>query len=122
MHRDIHLEPEATLPEGLSPEATAEASDSVDGAMLSANEVHGPLGEQLITAAQEAFTGGLNTAAIVSAAVAAIVSAAVAALAAVIAATGLRHLRPTGQSEDRADDSRQSTSGSPIPPMGIVSK
>ena len=71
--------------------------------MLSANEVHGPLGEQLITAAQEAFTGGLNTAAIVS--------AAVAALAAVIAATGLRHLRPTGQSEDRADDSRQSTSG-----------
>lgn len=80
---------EATLPEGLSPEAAAAASDSVDGAMLSANQAHGPLGSQLITAAQEAFTSGLNTAAIVS--------AAVAALAAVIAATGLRHLRPTGQ-------------------------
>ncbi|MFX0540075.1 hypothetical protein ACQBAT_01885 [Ornithinimicrobium sp. Y1847] len=45
--------------------------------------------ERLVAVAQDACTGGLNTAASVS--------PAVAALAVVIAVTGLRHLRTTGQ-------------------------
>lgn len=83
------------LPDGLSPDAAAVASDSVDGAMATATELPGTLGEQLVSAAQEAFTGGMNTAAIVS--------AVVAGLAAIIAATRLRHVRPTGQAQEEVE-------------------
>ena len=51
----------------------------------------------LVTAAQQAFTSGLNTAAIVS--------AVIAAIAALIAATRLRHIRPTGEAQQAADES-----------------
>lgn len=67
---------------------TAAASRSIDGALTAAAELPGALGGQLVTAAQQAFTSGLNTAAIVS--------AVIAAIAALIAATRLRHIRPTG--------------------------
>lgn len=80
------------LPGGLSADATAVASDSVDGAMATAAELPGAICDQLVSAAQEAFTGGLNTAAIVS--------AVVAGIAAIIAATRLRHIRPTGQIQE----------------------
>jgi len=83
------------LPDELPADAAAVASDSVDGAMASAAGLPDSLGEQLVNAAQEAFTGGLNTAAIVS--------AAIAALAAVIAATRLRHVRPTGQVQQESE-------------------
>ncbi|MGJ0184254.1 MFS transporter [Corynebacterium glyciniphilum] len=83
---------ENTLPEGLPSDAATAASDSIDGALASSAQLPATLGEQLITAAQAAFTGGLNTAAIVS--------AVVAGLAAAIAATRLRHLPPTSQTED----------------------
>ena len=53
-----------------------------------------------MTAAQQAFTSGLNTAAIVSA-----VIAVIAAIAALIAATRLRHIRPTGEAQQAADES-----------------
>lgn len=85
-----------TLPDGLPADAVAAASDSIDGALVSARELPGALGEQLVTAAQEAFTGGLNTAAIVS--------AVVAGIAAIIAATRLRHVRPTGEAQQAAAD------------------
>jgi len=85
-----------TLPDGLPADAAAAASNSIDGALVSARELPGALGEQLATAAQEAFTGGLNTAAIVS--------AVVAGIAAIIAATRLRHVRPTGEAQQAADD------------------
>lgn len=76
------------LPGGLPADATAAASRSIDGALTTAAELPGALGGQLVTAAQQAFTGGLNTAAIVS--------AVIAAIAALVAATRLRHIRPTG--------------------------
>ena len=85
-----------TLPDGLPPEAVAAASDSIDGALVAATELPGALGEQLVAAAQEAFTSGLNTAAIVS--------AVIAGVAAIIAATSLRRVSPTGKVEQGADD------------------
>lgn len=75
------------LPGGLPADATTAASRSIDGALTAAAELPGTLGGQLVTA-QQAFTGGLNTAAIVS--------VVIAAIAALIAATRLRHIRPTG--------------------------
>ena len=55
----------------------------------------GDVGEALTTAAQQAFTSGLNAAGITS--------AIIAALAALIAAIGLRHIRPTGQAHVDAE-------------------
>src|SRR5690625_3629650 len=63
---------DALLPDDLPADTAAVASDSVDGAMVSTAGLPDSLGEQLINAAQEAFTGGLNAAAIVSAVVAAL--------------------------------------------------
>lgn len=77
-----------TLPDGLPADAAAAASDSIDGALVSAAELPGALGQSLVTAAQEAFTSGLNAAALVS--------AVIAGVAAIIAATRLRHVPPTG--------------------------
>ena len=85
------------LPGGLPADATAAASRSIDGALTAAAELPGALGGQLVTAAQQAFTSGLNTAAIVS--------AVIAAIAALIAATRLRHIRPTGEAQQAADES-----------------
>ncbi|WP_420733664.1 MFS transporter [Brevibacterium luteolum] len=84
------------LPGGLPADAAAAASDSVDGAMAAAAQLPGALGEQVVAAAQTAFTGGLNTAAIVS--------AVIAGLAAIIAATRLRHVRPTGEAQQAAEE------------------
>ena len=85
------------LPCGLPADATTAASRSIDGALTAAAELPGALGGQLVTAAQQAFTSGLNTAAIVS--------AVIAAIAALIAATRLRHIRPTGEAQQAADES-----------------
>ncbi|RGE19042.1 MFS transporter [Leucobacter sp. wl10] len=79
------------LPGGLPADATAAASRSIDGALTTAAELPGTLGGQLVTAAQQAFTSGLNAAAIVS--------AVIAAIAALVAATRLRHIRPTGHTQ-----------------------
>src|SRR5699024_9417414 len=79
------------LPDGLSADAAAVASDSVDGAMAAATQLPVELSEPLVAAAQEALAGGMNTAAIVS--------AVIAAVAAIIAATRLRHVRPTGEAQ-----------------------
>ena len=87
---------DGSLPDGLTPEAAAAASDSIDGALATAAELPDALGEQLIAAAQAAFSGGLN--------MAAIVSAVIAAVAAIIAATRLRHIRPTGQAQQKTEE------------------
>ena len=55
------------------------------------------VGSSLTTAAQPAFTSGLNTAGMVSA-----------ALAALVAATRLRHIRPTGESASESRSSEES--------------
>ncbi|CAG7844991.1 hypothetical protein USB125703_01246 [Pseudoclavibacter triregionum] len=85
------------LPGGLPADATTAASRSIDGALTAAAELPGALGGQLVTAAQQAFTSGLNTAAIES--------AVIAAIAALISATRLRHIRPTGEARQAADES-----------------
>ena len=79
----------ALLPDGLPAATETAATTSVDGALVVAETLPGDLGTALTTAAQQAFSSGLNTAAIVS--------AAIAALTAIIAATRLRHIRPTGE-------------------------
>lgn len=71
---------ESSLPDNLPADAAAAASDSIDGALTYADELPGALGQQLIGAAEVAFTDGLNTAAAV-----------IASIAAIIAATRLRH-------------------------------
>ncbi|MFC6233889.1 hypothetical protein ACFPZL_02165 [Leucobacter soli] len=88
------------LPEGLSPEATAAASDSIDGALAAAANLPDALGEQLVSAAQAAFSGGLN--------MAAVVSAVVAGLAAIIVATRLHHVRPAGEAQQPAQEAHAS--------------
>jgi DHA2 family multidrug resistance protein-like MFS transporter len=81
------------LPGGLPADATAAASRSIDRALTAVAEIPGALGGQLVTAAQQAFANGLNTAAIVS--------AVIAAIAALIAVTRLRHIRPPGTRNNR---------------------
>ena len=84
-----------SLPNGLPPEAAAAAETGIDGAIAAAGQLPGDLGEALTTAAEQAFTSGLNAAGITS--------AVIAAVAAIIAAVGLRHIRPTGQTHDEAE-------------------
>src|SRR5699024_3409884 len=78
----------------LPPEAAAAAETGIDGAIDAAGQLPGDIGEALTTAAQQAFTSGLNAAGITS--------AVIAAVAAIIAAVGLRHIRPTRQPHDAA--------------------
>ncbi len=77
----------ASLPAGLPADAAAAASEGIDSAVSTAQQLPAELGQSVLTAAQDAFTSGLNTAAAVS--------VGIAALAAIIAATRLRHIRPT---------------------------
>jgi len=58
------------------------------------------VGSSLTTAAQPAFTSGLTTAGMVS--------AVIAALAALVAATRLRHIRPTGESASESRSAEES--------------
>lgn len=81
-----------SLPDDLPPEAASAAGDSIDGAILAAQGLSGQTGEAVLDAAREAFSSGLNTAAAIS--------AGIAALAAVIAAVRLRHVAPTGSTDE----------------------
>lgn len=78
-----------TLPDGVPEEAAAAAKTGIDGALSAASQLPDAVGASLTAAAQQAFTSGLN--------IAGLVSAIIAALAALIAATRLRHIRPTGE-------------------------
>ncbi|MFE0130818.1 MFS transporter [Streptomyces sp. NPDC059037] len=74
-----------TLPDGLSGAASGAAGSTLTGAEAVARELPGPLGAQVIEPAREAFTGGLNLAAGVAAAVVAVLAVAAMVL--------LRHVR-----------------------------
>lgn len=73
-----------TLPDGLPADTAAAASDSIDGALISAAELPGLIGESLVAAAQAAFTSGLNAAALASA---------------IIAASRLSHIPPARKAQ-----------------------
>ncbi|WP_346155417.1 MFS transporter [Nonomuraea recticatena] len=77
------------LPTGLPPEAATASRDSIDGAVVAAQQLPDDLGDALLTPAREAFTRGLN--------LAAVTAAAIAAGAAIIALARLRHVPATGQ-------------------------
>ncbi|MEU8251191.1 MFS transporter [Nonomuraea sp. NPDC048916] len=77
------------LPAGLPPEAAAAARDSLGGAVSAARELPAELGAAVLGPAREAFTSGLN--------VAAVTSAVIAAGAAILAVVRLRHVPPTGR-------------------------
>ncbi len=74
-----------SLPEGISPEAADTARDTLGGAVAVADGRPGPFADELLEAAREAFSDGMQ--------VAALTSAVLAVLAAVVAAGFLRGLR-----------------------------
>jgi DHA2 family multidrug resistance protein-like MFS transporter len=78
-----------TLPADLPPEAAAASRDSLDGAVSAAQQLPANLGDALLNPAREAFTSGLNAAAVTA--------AAIAAGAAILALARLRHVPPTEQ-------------------------
>ncbi|WP_158883252.1 MFS transporter [Amycolatopsis anabasis] len=80
---------EGTLPAGIPPEAAEAARDTLGGAVAVGGQLPAPLGPDLLTAAREAFTSGMQ----VTVAVSAVIVAGVA----VLAATLLRNIRPTGE-------------------------
>ncbi|WP_392424840.1 MFS transporter [Barrientosiimonas humi] len=79
------------LPGGLPADAQSAANGSVDGALVAASQLPAGLGNAVTVAAQQAFSTGLNTAAVVS--------AVIAGLTAVVAAIRLRHVSPTGRAD-----------------------
>jgi len=89
-----------TLPGGVPPEAAAAAKTGIDGALAAASQLPDAVGSSLATAAQQAFTSGMN--------IAGLVSAVIAALAALIAATRLRHIRPTGEAMSDSSSTEES--------------
>ncbi|OLT13903.1 MFS transporter [Actinomadura sp. CNU-125] len=88
-----------SLPDGLPAEAAASAETGIEGALAVATELPEAIGGALTTAAQQAFTSGLNAAAFAS--------AVIAAVAAVTAATRLRHIRPTAQAQEERESTVQ---------------
>ncbi|MFF0449733.1 MFS transporter [Streptomyces sp. NPDC004609] len=70
------------VPDGLSGDAADTVRGSIEGALSEADRLPGALGDQVLEAAREAYTGGLNTVAVVC--------AALAAVTAVLATTALR--------------------------------
>ncbi|MEV0143853.1 MULTISPECIES: MFS transporter [unclassified Nonomuraea] len=77
-----------TSPTGLPPEASAAGRESLDGAVSAAQSLPAEAATALLTPAREAFTSGLNTAAVIA--------AAIAAGAAILAIAKLRHIPATG--------------------------
>ena len=90
-----HRELSDTLPAGLPAEASAAANETIAGARAVSEQLPGPAGEAVLTAARDAFAAGLNTAA-----VAAIV---VTVAAAVLAATVLRTVGPVAPKKPTID-------------------
>ncbi|MGN9837261.1 MFS transporter [Nonomuraea sp. H19] len=84
------------LPGGLPPQALTAGRDSIDGAVSAAQGLPAELGAAVLAPAREAFTSGLN--------VAAIIAAVIAGGAAVLALLRLRHVPPTGQPAQRGSN------------------
>jgi MFS transporter, DHA2 family, multidrug resistance protein len=77
------------VPRGVPADASATAEDTLGGATEAVETLPGHVGERLLDAAREAFTQGLQ--------VAAVTGAAVAVATAVLAVVFLRPLRPSGE-------------------------
>ena len=82
----------ATMPSGLP----AQAADSLSGALTEASAMPGDAAQSLVATAREAFTSGLN--------VAAVVAAVLVAGAALLALTLLRHVPPATVPADEPDE------------------
>ncbi|GAT67128.1 MFS transporter [Planomonospora sphaerica] len=79
------------VPAGLPAGTAATARESLSGAVLTAQQVPGRAGAELLASARDAFTGGLH----VTALIAAVVFLGLAA----VALAGLRHVPPTGAAQ-----------------------
>jgi DHA2 family multidrug resistance protein-like MFS transporter len=79
------------IPAGVPAEQADAARDTIGGAFAAAAQLPQPVATQVLDAAREAFTQGLQ--------VAALASAVIAAVTAVVAAVGLRHVRARAAAE-----------------------
>jgi MFS transporter, DHA2 family, multidrug resistance protein len=77
---------------GVPADAAAAAGESISGAVAAAGRLPGAAGGDLLGVAREAFTSGLN--------VAAVIGAVLFAALAVLTGTTLRHVRPSGATGD----------------------
>jgi MFS transporter, DHA2 family, multidrug resistance protein len=80
---------------GAVPSGTPDACESLTGAVASAEGLTGPLGTELLDSTREAFTAGLNATAGIG--------TAVFVAPAVLTADALRHVPPTGETEQAED-------------------
>lgn len=92
-----------TAPAGIPAAAEEAARDTVGGAAKAAESLPQDVGEQLLTAAREAFTSGFHATAWVS--------AGMAVLTAVVALVLLRHIPAIGAAPDAAPESGEPTAG-----------
>ncbi|ONI90813.1 MFS transporter [Actinosynnema sp. ALI-1.44] len=83
------------VPAGVPPEATTAAQDTLGGAMATAGQLSGQLGVDLLAAARQAFTHGLQ--------VTAGISAAVVAVSGILIMVLLRNLHMKPEPEDQPD-------------------
>jgi DHA2 family multidrug resistance protein-like MFS transporter len=79
------------IPTGVPAEQAEAARDTIGGAFAAGEQLPEPLATQVLDAAREAFTQGLQAAALAS--------AVIAAVTAVVAAIGLRHVRARSEPE-----------------------
>ncbi|MFE9613878.1 MFS transporter [Streptomyces sp. NPDC006012] len=96
------------LPGALPDEARSAAKQNLDGAVAAAQDLPARVGGELLRAAREAFTTGLN--------VAAATAAVIAAVSAVVAAVALRHVPPTGSTAPAG----QGADASPAEPVSTA--
>ncbi|GAB3473501.1 DHA2 family multidrug resistance protein-like MFS transporter [Amycolatopsis cihanbeyliensis] len=92
-----------TAPAGLSGDAVEAARENVASALTVASDLPPQLGDQLATAAKDAFASGMN--------VFAIVCMAILVVAAVVIAALLKHVPPTGAEEAGTDDTGADDTG-----------
>lgn len=92
---------DVTLPAGVPQEEAEAVRNGAEGAVAAAGQLPDKLGEQVLTAAREAYTSGLNTVGVVC--------ALLIAATAVIAATTLR--RVGSQDQDQAEDQTEDGGG-----------
>ncbi|WP_073788684.1 MFS transporter [Streptomyces uncialis] len=98
---------EGSLPEGVPADAVRHTEDTLAGATAAARELPAAVGDRLLETGREAFTAGMNIAALVGAAL-------VAALA-VVSARALGHVRPTGAAPPQAEPSGEHARGPATP-------
>jgi len=82
---------QVSVPPDVPAEGAVAARGSLPGAVTTADSLPGPLAEQLLATASDAFTSGLH--------LAAVIGAVAFALLAVLASVMVRHLRPYGEEQ-----------------------